>query len=167
VEDADQPVQDDENADLAGGDREDTADEDLLDVLTALGGAVDDQHRSGRGHRIDDADDRLLRYRCPPCPARREDERAPDREGEGVPVGRVALEGMPEEEGDGDPERRHLGEREIDEDDAAGQDVEPQVDVDPGQDQARQERDPEELDHLAGAPRAWTRRLTLRSKSAT
>ena len=71
---------------------------------------------------------------------------------------------MAGQEGDADAERRHLGECQVHEDDAAGQHVQPEVDVDPGEDQAGQERQPEEVEHQRAASAA-ARRATLTSKS--
>src|SRR2546422_8205005 len=45
------------------------------------------------------------------------------------------------EEGDGDPEGRRLGERQVHEDDATREHVEPEVDVDRGEHEAGEERD--------------------------
>ncbi len=124
-------------------------------MLAALRGPVHHQHRGRRRDRVDDADDRLLRDRRPVHAAGREERGPAHREGQRVPVGRVALDGMAGQEGHADAERRHLGERQVHEDDAAGQHVQPEIDVDPGEDQAGQERQPEEVEHQ---PRPRARR---------
>ena len=75
---------------------------------------------------------------------------------------------MAGQEGDADAERRHLGEGQVHEDDAAGQHVQPEIDVDTGEDQAGQERQPEEVEHqraAGAAASAAARRATLTSKS--
>ena len=76
--------------------------------------------------------------------------------------------GWPARKATRDAERRHLGERQVHEDDAAGQHVQPEVDVDAGEDQAGQERQPEEAraSRAQRAASASARRRTLRSKSA-
>ena len=94
-------------------------------MLAALGRAVYGQDGRRRGHDVDDADDRLLLNRCAPGPRGGEKASARHRGRERVPVRGRALDGMPGEEGHGDAERRDLGEGEIHEDDAPGEDVQP------------------------------------------
>src|SRR5205807_1116149 len=82
-------------ADLGGRDGEDAPDQDLLDVLAALGRSIHDEHGRRRGHGVDDADDRLLGHRRPARAACREQRSAAEREGERVPVGGLALDRVP------------------------------------------------------------------------
>ena len=56
---------------------------------------------------------------------------------------------MPGQERDRDAERRHLGQRQVHEDDAAGEHVEAQVDVDAGEDEAGEEGEAEDVEHGA------------------
>ena len=75
---------------------------------------------------------------------------------------------MTGQEGHADAQRRHLRERQIHEDDPARQHVQPQIDVDGGEDEAGQERQPEEVEHhrAAGATAsAAASRATLTSNS--
>ena len=133
-------------------------------MLAPLWGPIHDEHgRRGR-HRVHDADEGLLRDAPAACPAPGEEAGARQRENERVPVRRVALDRVAREEGDGNPQGRRLGERQVREDDAAGEHVEPEVDVDRGEDQAGDEGEREKLDH---GPSALTRRRTASSKSAT
>jgi hypothetical protein len=77
---------------------------------------------------------------------------------------------MAGEEGDGDAEARHLGEGQVHENDAAGKDVKPEVDVDAREDETRDQGRPQELEHRRGGGRqrgvesASVRRPTFRSK---
>ena len=169
MQDADRRVEERQRADLGGRDGEDAPDQDLLDVLAALRCSIDDEDGRRRGHGVDDADDRLLGHRRPARAARREQRGAAEREGERVPVGGLALDRVPGQERDRDAERRHLGERQIDEDHAARQHVQAEIDVDRGQDEAGEARRPQKLDHRNGPQRppasASVSRRTLSSNS--
>ena len=169
VERADGGVEAGEGGDVAGRDRQDAAHQELLDVLAPLRGPVDDEDGDRRRHRVHDPDDRLLGDRPPVDAAQGEERGAAHREGQGVPVGRLALDGVPGQHRRRDAERGHLGQREVDEDDPPGQHVEPQVDVDAGEDHTGEERDAEDLEHgraQRGPVRAAVKRPTLASKRA-
>jgi hypothetical protein len=76
------------------------------------------------------------------------------------------------EERRGDPERGDLREGQVHEDHAAGEDVEPQVDVHAGEDEAGEKGHGEDVEHDAEArgqraAAASTRRRILTSKRAT
>ena len=118
-------------------------------MLAALGRAVHHEHRRRRGDHVDDADDGLLRDRGAPGAAHREERRARHREGQRIPVGGRALDGMPGQIRDGDAQRRHLGQRQVHEDDAAGEHVEAQVDVDAGEDETGEKGKTEDVEHGA------------------
>ena len=133
-------------------------------MLVPLRGPIHDEHGRRSRHRVDDTDEGLLRNTSAMCPAHGEEPGARQREDERVPVRRVALDRVAREEGDGDPEGRRLGERQVHEDDATREHVEPEVDVDRGEHEAGEEREREELDH---GPSASTRRRTSSSKRAT
>ena len=137
-------------------------------MLAALGGLVHAQHRRRGRHRVDDPDDRLLRHGRPERPARREKRGATERERERVPVRGLAADRVPGEERERDAERRHLRERQVHEDDAAREYVEPEVCVDAREDEARQEGDREDVEHRAcyRAPSACASRPTFTSKRA-
>ena len=114
------------------GHREDVAHKHGLDVLGALGRPVHRQHgRRRRGH-IHDADDGLVRdpLRAGPCEG--EEDGAGGGKGQGVPVGGLTLERVAQEERHGGAQRGDLGEGQIHEDHAPGQNVDAQVCVDPG-----------------------------------
>ncbi len=132
---------------LAGRHREDAADEKLLDVLAPLGGPVDDEHGYRRRHGIHDTDDRLLGDRAAMNAARREESSPSHREGEGIPVRRLALNGMTGQHRHREAQSGDLGQREIDEDDTSGKHVQTQVGVNAREDQARQQGDAKQLDH--------------------
>jgi hypothetical protein len=147
--------------------------QELLDLLGALGCAVERQDRGGRGHHVDDPDDGLLREGAPPGAGGGEEACARHREGQRVPVSGGALDGVAREERRGDPERGDLREGQVHEDHAAGEDVEPQVDVHAGEDEAGEKGHGEDVEHDAGArgqrgaAAASTRRRILTSKRAT
>ena len=142
-------------------------------MLAAKRCAVDDQHRDGGGHDVDDADHGLVGNARLTHAAHGEQGRATYGERERVPVGGRALDRMAGQEGDGDAERRDLCERQVHEDDAAGKDVEPEIDVDSRQDEAGEEGRPQELEHWrdrgpqGAAARASVRRPTFTSKRLT
>ena len=73
---------------------------------------------------------------------------------------------MPGQERGRDAEGGHLGEGEIDEDHAAGEHVEPQVDVDARQHEAGEKGQPQQFQHQR-PEKASTRRLTSRSMRPT
>jgi hypothetical protein len=109
VQRADQAVEQGQLDDLAARHGEDAAHQQRLDVLAALGRPVHHQHRGRRRHRVDDADHCLLRDRRAVHAAQREEPGAAHREGQRVPVGRVALDGVAGQEGHADAEGGHLG----------------------------------------------------------
>ena len=75
------------------------------------------------------------------------EEKTPGQgECERIPVGGLALDRVAGEKRDRDSERCYLSQGQVNEDDAAGQDVEAQVDVDARKNQAGQEWHPEKLD---------------------
>src|SRR5205823_6799344 len=108
------------------------------------------------------------RHGRPARPARREKRGATERERERVPVRGLAADRVPGEERERDAERRHLRERQVHEDDAAREYVEPEVCVDAREDEARQEGDREDVEHRVGyrAPSARASRPTFTSKRA-
>ena len=165
MDQADRRIEERQPPDLGRRDGEDAPHQDLLDVLAALGRLIDDEHGRRGGHGVHDPDDGFLGDGGLPRAARREERCAAQREGERVPVGRLALDRMARQERDRDAERRHLGEGQIDEDHAARQHVEPEIHMDRGQHEAGEQRNPQELHHkLLEAPRPagfWIARLGL------
>jgi hypothetical protein len=149
VERADRRVEESQRADFGRRDGEDAAHQDLLDVLTALRCLVDGEHRRRGRHRVDDSDDRLLGHGRAPRPASGEERGATEREGERVAVGGFTLDRVAGEKRDGYAERSDLGERQVDEDHAPREHVEPEINVNRRQDQAGQQRSPEQLHHPA------------------
>jgi hypothetical protein len=151
VQDPDHGVEHGQPRHVPGPDREQLADQDVTDVLGAVRGVVEDQDAGRRGHRVDDADDRLLRH-APVLAAReREHGGADDRETDGQRVGHGFAGLAAEQRGDRGAEYRHLGQREIDEDDLALDHVQTEVDVNPGDTQQGQERPEQErelIDHV-------------------
>ncbi len=130
---------------------EDRADQKLLDVLRSLRRAVERQHAERGGHRVNDADDRLLLQRFLVRPHERKEHRSADRKGERVPVAGLALHRMAGEDRRGQAEGRDLREREIDEDHAASEDMQAEIGVDAGEDDAGNERPQQQLDHALSA----------------
>ena len=65
---------------------------------------------------------------------------------EGIPVSCSALERVAGKQRDCDSQSSYLSKGQINEDDAPGQNMEAQVDVDTRKNQARQKRHPEKLD---------------------
>ena len=135
---------------LGPRDGEDVADEHVLEVLALRRRLAHRENRRGRRDRVADADDRLLGDARAVPADRREDERAEKGEREADPVDdrrvRIAA-GDREQDRDRRAERRNLRQRQIDEDDAALDDVHAEIRVDAGEDQARDERREEERQH--------------------
>ena len=139
VHGADRAVEKGEHTHLMRRHGEDRADEKLLDVLRPLRRAIEREHAERSGHRVNDADDRLLLQRFLVRPHQREEHRPADCKGERVPVTGLALHGMAGEDRDGQAEGRNLRKRKIDEDHAPSEDVQAEISVDPGEDEARDE----------------------------
>jgi hypothetical protein len=70
---------------------------------------------------------------------------------------------MTGQQGQGEAERGDLGERQVDEDHAAGEHVQAEIGVDPREDQAGQERQGQQVEHAAlSAPRPGRRPVGAR-----
>ena len=113
--------------DVVPGHPQDLADKKVFDVLGAVGDFVDDEDDGRRRQRVDDPDNRFLGEEFL-VPSREGEERgreksAPERNE--VRRARMVIES--EEDGDRRSERRDLGEREIDENYSAREDVEAEV----------------------------------------
>ena len=119
-------------------------------MLAALRCPIDDEHRRRGGDGVDDPDDRLLRDRCPSRAAHGEQRGAAEREEQRVPVRGAALDRVSGQERDRDAERRDLREGQVDEDHAARQHVQTEIDVDSGQQEAGDEWRPQEFHHRRG-----------------
>ena len=117
-------------------------------MLGALRRAVDQQDRRRGRHHVDDADQRLLRDARRPRAREGEQHRREQREAERIAVGGDALRRMAEHEGDGGAERRDLREREIDEDDVAGQHLDAEIGVDADQAERHQKARPQECERV-------------------
>ena len=113
-----------------------------------MGGAVGEQHGARRGYRVDDTDDGFLRDVPTSRPRQGQDQRADEgrEESDGVRLPRVHV--VADEERGGRAQRGDLGQGDIDEDDLTGQNVDAEVGVDPGEDEAHQERDPQQLQQV-------------------
>ena len=133
--------------------------------------AVQEEDRGRGGHRVDDADHGLLRDTPLARPREREDRRAGEREAERHPVGDRAVQVGADEVGSGRAEGRHLGQRDVDEDDLAGDHVEPEVAVDEREDQAGEERQPHQAQvvgqHAPSRPTAAPSRGCPRGSPST
>ena len=116
-------------------------------MLGALRRAIEGEHAERGRHRVDDADHCLLPHRCFVGPREREQHGAAAREGERVPVSRLALDRVAVEDRHRDAEGGDLREREVDEDHAAREHVQPEPGVHGGEHQARQEGPEQQLDH--------------------
>ena len=93
MEDADQGVERGGTRELGPGDREDVADEHLLQVLGLARRLRHHEDGAGRGHGVGDSDDRLLGdARLPVDAGEGEDRGAEHREGEREDVGGGGVE---------------------------------------------------------------------------
>ena len=140
MEDSHEGVQDGGLEELRPGHRQNVPDQHLLQVLGLLGRLGHQEDRHGGRDDIDDADDRFLRNaRLAMDPRDGEDRRAQEGEPEREEVRPVGVQVVPRQVGHGRPERGDLGQRQVDENDAALDDVHPEIGVDSGQDQAGDE----------------------------
>lgn len=115
-------------------------------MLATLWRSINHQDSDGCRYGIHDPDDGFLRDRGSMGSAHGKEETPGQRECEGIPVGCSALDRVAGKQRDCDSQSGHLGKGQINEDDAPGQNVETQVDVDTRKNQARQKRHPEKLD---------------------
>ena len=150
MEDADRRIERGDLDHLGSPDREEVADEHRAHVLGAVRRAIREEHGGCGRDGIDDADHGLLGHVTPPATRQREHQRPDERSGEAERV-RLPGVGLPAEE-----ERRRraeggdLRERDVHEDDLAGEDVDAEIGVDAGEHQAHEERRPQEREELAG-----------------
>ena len=109
------------------------ADQGALQFLVAAGALAQGQDGGGRGDDIDDADEGFLGHALVAAAREgqhhRADEREPEREGEALPV----VDVVADKHGDAGAEGGGLGQRQVHEDHAALDDVQPEVDQQPGQ----------------------------------
>jgi hypothetical protein len=109
----------------------------------------------GGSHGVRQADDRLLRDTLLAGAGEREDRRCQHGEAEREPVSPLGARVIAQQEGDGGSQRGDLRQGDVHEDHLAAQDVDPEIGVDAGQDQARGEGKRQDLDRLRqghGAP---------------
>ncbi len=146
VERADQGVQHGGLDQLRPRDRENVADEHLLQVLGFLCGLRHHEDRDRSRDRVDDADDRLLRDpRLPVHTREGKNRRSQKRETERIEVSRRRMEIVSHQVGDGGPERGDLSQRQVHEDDAALDDVNAEIGVDSRQNETGDERRKQQL----------------------
>jgi hypothetical protein len=115
-------------------------------MLAALWRSINYQDSDGRRHGIDDPDNDFLRDRGSMGSAHRQEETPGQCKRQSIPVRCLALNRVTGKKRDRDSQSGYLGKGQINEDDASGQDVETQVDVDTRKNQAGQKRQPEKLD---------------------
>ena len=123
--------------------------QDLLEMFGALRRAIDQQNRRRRRDHVDHSDQRLLRHARAPGPRERQQHGRKQGECERISIGRQALRRMAEHEGHGRAERRDLRQRQIDEDDFAGEHLNAEIGVDADEAYRHQERRPEKFERLA------------------
>ena len=128
--------------------------QNLLEMFGALRRPIDEKDGGRRRDDVDDPDQRLLRHTRTPGAREGQQHGRKQRERERIAVGRGALGGMTEHEGDRRAERRDLRERQIDEDHFASEDLNAEIGVDADKTYGHQERRPEKyewLDHRTAA----------------
>jgi len=106
-----------------GADGQERADQHRPDVLDAVRGAIGQQHGAGRRRRVDDTDHGLLRDAPLAATGEGQHERADHRREEAGGVGLPGVELVAEEKRRGRAEGGDLGERDVDEDHLAREDV--------------------------------------------
>ena len=124
--------------DLPGRDRQNLSDQKVLHLVHSVRRVLEHDEGRGHRHRVEDRDQRLGVH--PAAPHQGEQRRRPQRErrGDRELAERVVLQ--PDDHADRGAESRSLREREVDEQHAAPDDVEAEVDVDSRQHQAAHER---------------------------
>ena len=146
MKDADHHVDGGGPPDLGPLHRQDVADQHVPEMFRLAGGLAHRQDHRRRCDRVRDADDRFLRdARLVPLD-HGEDQRADHREAEAHPVDlRIGVRVVALPHGNRRAERRDLREREVDEDHPSLDDVQTEVGVNAGDDQARRDRRRQEL----------------------
>ena len=119
-------------------------------MLGAVRRAVGEQHGGGGRHRVDDADDGLLRHVAPAGSRERQDQGSEECRPEPERVGLPRVQIPAEEERGGGAEGGDLGQGDVDEDDLARQHVHAEIGVDAREHETHQEREPQEREELAG-----------------
>ena len=135
-------------AHLRARNRQDVADEHILQMLGLPRGFTHGQNRAGGGDRVGNPDDRFLRNARSPHPQQRENRRTQKRERQADPVGSSTVRVHSHQDGYGGAQCRNLGQGQIHEDDAAFDHVHAQIGVDSRQDQTGQERHEQEGENL-------------------
>jgi|GEM_PF-4116197 len=112
-------------------------------MLGTLRGAINQQNRCGCSDNVNHADECFLWK--PRCPLTREGEQqsGEKREYKRIAIGRSALHGMAKHERHRCTERRDLRQREIDEDDAAPENLDAEIDMDTDEAHGHQKSRPE------------------------
>ena len=144
----DERIEDEDLADLERPHGEQVADEHRADLLGAVRRAIGQQDGRRRGHRVDDADHRLLRDVTPAAPRDREHEGAEQGGRETVRVRFPLLDLVPLQECRGRTEGGDLRHRDVHEHDLAGEHVDTEIGVDPREHQAHEERSPEDREQV-------------------
>src|SRR5438034_8899785 len=109
------------------------ANQHVLDFLVAFRRAAEQQDRSSSSHDVRDSDDGFLRNLARPFSSNRENCCASEREAERNSKRCPAFEIEMQEDGETNPQRRHLCHCDVDEDDSALDHMQPEINEQPRQ----------------------------------
>jgi hypothetical protein len=135
-------------------------------MFDALRRTVDEEDRNGGGDDIDHADQRFPRNAAGPSPGEGQQHRCEQRERQRISISGGVLSRMTEHECDRRADGGDLRERQVNEDDFAGEDLDAEIGVDTDEAGRYQECRPKKYDRLAHcADAAALRASTSRSNS--
>src|SRR5438105_7220216 len=134
---------------VCGVDGDDTADQDLLDVLRSEGRTIDDQYRRSRCDDVKDSDDRLLAHGTSEVAGQCQKRRTDRSEHEGVGKARRTRYVVSVRERDTGAEGRQLRKGEIGKDNFPAQHVHTEVRMDQDEDDRGKEGKRQERERLA------------------
>src|SRR5438093_1148789 len=140
VKDADGAIKKSRLANFGPGDGEDVANEHVLEVLGLAGGFAHEEDGGGGSNGVSDTDESFLGNVASARASESEDSGAQEREREADPVRGTAMRVHADDDGNSGAKRGDLRESEVHKDDATLDNVHAKIRVDPGQNEARDER---------------------------
>ena len=145
---SDDAVENDKLYEFVCGHRQNAAHQHLFDVLGALRGAIDDEHRRSRGDHIKDANEGFLPHAAGKAAACGQQQSARRREDERVGIAGGALNGVACDRGHRGAQRRHLRQRKIGEHHVPPQHLEAKPSMNAGEDDGCGERQRRECEDV-------------------
>ena len=169
VEQANATVENRRLDDVMPGNSQNVSHQHVFEVLRLACSLAHGDDGRGRSHRIGDTDERLQRNTLVPGTHKRKDQRTDKGKTQTHPVSAVAMGVQSHQDGNGGAQRGDLGQRQINEDDAAFHHVNSEVRMDAGQDQTGDERQNQKRKYfhfLIWSPRKLWSALQYRNQRA-